>query len=109
MTFKGDDRPRSLERRGMYSIFAPLDPNERLPRELLLDAPRQLGFSLVPNRWRALGRKEKAAAIALPALVLLLAAAGTARLDALETFGLAALFLIGLVAYAVSGRRSGGE
>jgi len=28
---------RSLDRRSMNSIFAPLDPNERLPRELLLE------------------------------------------------------------------------
>jgi hypothetical protein len=93
----------------MYSIFAPLDPNERLPRELLREAPPPLGLSLLPPRYRALGRKEIAAAISLPALFLLLGAAGAARLDALETFGLAALILVGLVAFATSGRRSGIE
>jgi hypothetical protein len=31
---------RSLDRRSMDSIFAPLDPNERLPRELLLERSR---------------------------------------------------------------------
>ena len=31
---------RSLDRRSMYSIFAPLDPDERLPRELLLESRR---------------------------------------------------------------------
>jgi len=31
---------RSLDRRGTYSIFAPLDPDERLPRELLLGRSR---------------------------------------------------------------------
>ena len=31
---------RSLDRRSMNSIFAPLDPNERLPRELLLERTR---------------------------------------------------------------------
>lgn len=28
---------RSLERRSLYQIFAPLDPDERLPRESLLE------------------------------------------------------------------------
>jgi hypothetical protein len=31
---------RSLDRRSMNSIFAPLDPEERLPRELLLERTR---------------------------------------------------------------------
>jgi len=31
---------RSLERRSMYSIFHPLDPDERLPRELLVEGKR---------------------------------------------------------------------
>ena len=30
---------RSLNHKSMYSIFAPLDPNERLPRELLDEGP----------------------------------------------------------------------
>jgi hypothetical protein len=35
---------RSLERKSMYSIFHPLDPNERLPRELILEGRRQSWF-----------------------------------------------------------------
>jgi len=31
---------RSLERRSMYSIFHALDPNERLPRELIREGRR---------------------------------------------------------------------
>jgi hypothetical protein len=31
---------RSLDRRSLHSIFAPLDPDERLPRELLLERTR---------------------------------------------------------------------
>ena len=31
---------RSLDRRSLHLIFAPLDPNERLPRELLLERSR---------------------------------------------------------------------
>ena len=34
---------RSLERRSMYSIFAPLDASERLPRELLQRGRRNTG------------------------------------------------------------------
>lgn len=35
---------RSLERPSMYSIFHPLDPNERLPRELILEGRRYRSF-----------------------------------------------------------------
>ena len=41
---------RSLNRRSMYSIFAPLDADERLPRELLMEA----------RRAKQLGRRELA-------------------------------------------------
>ena len=37
---------RSLERRSMYSIFHPLDPDERLPRELFLESRRFRFFDL---------------------------------------------------------------
>ena len=49
----------------MYSIFAPLDAEERLPRELILEA----------RRHRIVGRRELAAALWLPTLFLLLAIA----------------------------------
>ena len=43
---------RSLERRSMYSIFHPLDPDERLPRELLDEGKRQLRREVhVPLVW----------------------------------------------------------
>jgi hypothetical protein len=42
---------RSLERRSMYSIFRPLDPNERLPRELILEGRRHRFLEL---RWMQL-------------------------------------------------------
>ena len=35
---------RSLERRSMFSIFHPLDPNERLPRELIMEGRRYRFF-----------------------------------------------------------------
>jgi hypothetical protein len=53
---------RSLDRRSMYSIFAPLDAEERLPRELVLEA----------RRHRTLGRRELAAALWLPTLLFIL-------------------------------------
>ena len=56
---------RSLDRRSMYSIFAPLDANERLPRELIIEGKRH----------RIVGRRELAAALWLPTLFLILAIA----------------------------------
>ena len=41
---------RSLNRKSMYAIFAPLDPNERLPRELLYEGPAPRGISLLGRR-----------------------------------------------------------
>ncbi|MHB8587832.1 MAG: hypothetical protein ACYDA0_03140 [Candidatus Dormibacteraceae bacterium] len=57
---------RSLDRRSMYSIFAPLDANERLPRELIIEGKRH----------RTVGRRELAAALWLPAVFLILVIAG---------------------------------
>jgi hypothetical protein len=88
----------------MYSIFAPLDPNERLPRELLLERPPRLGFSLLARRRKPLGRWELAAAVFLPALFLLLAVAGAVRLDGVITVGLVALLVFGLIVFGASGR-----
>jgi hypothetical protein len=56
---------RSLDRRSMYSIFAPLDANERLPRELILEGKRH----------RTIGRREVAGALWLPAVFLILSIA----------------------------------
>jgi hypothetical protein len=56
---------RSLDRRSMYSIFAPLDAEERLPRELILEGKRH----------RIIGRRELAGALWLPTLFLIVAVA----------------------------------
>jgi hypothetical protein len=53
---------RSLDRRSMYSIFAPLDANERLPRELIMEGKRH----------RTVGGRELAVALWLPAVFLIL-------------------------------------
>jgi hypothetical protein len=52
----------------MYSIFAPLDANERLPREFILEG----------RHYKTLGRRELAGALWLPALFLILALVGSA-------------------------------
>jgi hypothetical protein len=57
---------RSLDRRSMYSIFAPLDPNERLPRELLLERARFNPFQGNPPWDRV------ASFLWIPALLLIL-------------------------------------
>src|ERR1700682_1335370 len=87
---------RSLERSSMYSIFAPLDANERLPRELLMEAKRH----------KTLGRRELAGALWLPALFLILGLIAWARVDALEAFSLIALLYAGFWVFVLFGDRA---
>jgi hypothetical protein len=87
---------RSLDRRSMYSIFAPLDANERLPRELILEAKRH----------RSLGRRELAGALWLPALFLIIALISWARLSALEAFGIVSLLYAGFWVFILFGDRA---
>src|SRR5262249_62186932 len=77
---------RSLNRRRMYAIFAPLDPIDRLPRELLDERPAPRGMSLLARRTYRPGRKELAGAMWLPAALLLLAAAGLGGVGATSGF-----------------------
>ena len=86
---------RSLERPGLYRIFKPLDPEEPLPRELLLAARRQ----------RTVGRRELAGALWLPAFAALLVLAGWVNISGPIVLGFVALLLAGFVAFAVSGDR----
>jgi hypothetical protein len=87
---------RSLERRSMYLIFAPLDANERLPRELILEG----------RRHKTVGRRELAGALWLPALLLILALVAWARADALAAFSLIAFLYAGFWAFVLFGERS---
>jgi hypothetical protein len=87
---------RSLERRSMYSIFAPLDANERLPRELILDAKRH----------KTLGRRELAGALWLPALFLSIALISWAHVSPLEAIGLVSLLYGGFWAFILFGDRA---
>jgi hypothetical protein len=88
---------RSLDRRSMYSIFAPLDPDERLPRELLLEAKRA----------RAVGRRELAGILWLPVLCAIFLLSDWAKLNALAGVAMIGAALTGLLALALSGERHG--
>ncbi len=92
----------SLSRKSMYSIFAPLDPNERLPGELLDEGPPPRRMSLLASTYDQPGRKELAAVIWLPAVVLILVAARLGWLNALMTMGALGLLAIGLIGLALS-------
>jgi hypothetical protein len=86
---------RSLERRSMYAIFAPLDDDERLPRELLLEGKRQ----------RAVGRRELAGALWLPALSLIVLLAAWWNIGAPAALGAIAATFGGFWAFALFGER----
>ncbi len=85
---------RSLDRPGLYKIFAPLDPDERLPRELVLEA----------RRYRAVGRRELAGALWLPAVWLVLSFSGWLTNSALVVVGIIALLYAGFWAFVLAGR-----
>jgi len=79
----------------METIFAPLDDNEPLPRELIQEA----------RRYRALGRRELAGALWLPAFALVLVLAGWMNVNGPIVLGVLAVLLAGFVLFAVSGGR----
>jgi len=84
---------RSLERKSMYSIFHPLDPNERLPRELILEGQR--------HRLMDIRHLEVAAALYLPFLIAVIIALGAVNLNPIIAYILAGVLLIGFFAYIV--------
>jgi len=86
---------RSLERQRMYSIFAPLDADEPLPREQLLAG----------RRYRSVGRCELAGALWLPLLVLVLTFAAWRRIPAPLAAAMVASTFGALLAYAFAGDR----
>ena len=76
-------------------MFHPLDPNERLPRELILEGRRQ--------RWYERRRLLTAFGFGyLPALVLVVIFLTTVDLDPVLAFVLAGVALVGLVLVALS-------
>ena len=80
----------------MYTIFAPLDQEEQLPRELVLEGKRH----------KAVGRRELAGALWLPALFLILFFAGSSKLDAVAAFVAIAAAFVGLWAFVLIGNRN---
>jgi hypothetical protein len=87
---------RSLDRRSMYSIFAPLDADERLPRELILEA----------RRHKTLGRRELAGALWLPALFLMIALVAWAHVSAIDALAAVVLLYGGFWAFVLVGERA---
>ena len=80
----------------MYSIFHPLDMDERLPRELILEG----------RRYRFLDRGALfswVGVLYLPALILIVVL-GSFKLGALLAFGVAGLALLGVYLYVVSAK-----
>jgi hypothetical protein len=87
---------RSLERRSMYTIFHPLDVDERLPRELVLEGKRQRRFEI---------RYMEIAGIAyLPTLVLLLVLMGSLGVNGVLAFTLGGFLVVGFLVYALTAR-----
>ncbi len=90
---------RSLERRSMYSIFHPLDPNERLPRELMLEGRRHRLFEIRPLlTWVGV--------LYLPVLLLTVVVLGSLNINVVVAFGVAGLALLGVYVYVLSTRSS---
>jgi hypothetical protein len=83
---------RSLDRRRMREIFAPLDADEPLPRELLIE-----------QRWfKSVGRRELAGLLWLPALLASLAAVGWMGGGGPAAIGVAVVLLAALWLFAQS-------
>ncbi len=88
---------RSLERRSMYSIFHPLDPNERLPRELILEGRRHRLFEVgTLLTWVGI--------LYLPVLILTVVILGS--FNVVVAFGVAGAALLAVYAYVVATRNS---
>ena len=87
---------RSLERRSMYSIFHPLDPNERLPRELILEGRR--------HRLMDIRHLELAAALYLPALIASIIALSAIHLSPVVAFIVAGVLLIAFFVFVATFR-----
>ena len=80
----------------MYSIFHPLDVNERLPRELILEGRR--------HRLIGIRQLELAGYLYIPMLVLLILVMASLGLNPLLAFGVAGLGLLIFFIYSVAAR-----
>ena len=80
----------------MYSIFHPLDVNERLPRELLLEGRR--------NRWLDMRHLQVIGFLYLPAVILVVVVLGSANLSLLLAFAVAGVALLAVYLYVLAAR-----
>ena len=80
----------------MYSIFHPLDPDERLPRELILEGKR--------HRMIGMRFMELLGFIYLPTLVLGVVVMASLGIKPLVAFGMVGLLFVGLFVYVIAGR-----
>ncbi len=80
----------------MYSIFHPLDVNERLPRELMLESRRPYLFNL--RLMELLGFTY------LPALVLAVVVMASAGVRPLVAFAVVGVALVGIFVYVIAAR-----
>lgn len=87
---------RSLERRRMYSIFHPLDADEPLPREKLVEANR--------HRVQEVRMLEVAAALYLPALMVVILVLASWGVDPRIAFGVAGVMFAGFFVWVLSGK-----
>jgi len=80
----------------MYSIFHPLDADERLPRELILEG----------KRWHRVDIRglELLGALYLPALMLAVIVMASLGISAMIAFGVAGLMFVGFLIYAIVGK-----
>jgi len=79
----------------MHGIFAPLDAEESLPRELLMESRRQ----------RNVGRWELAGAMWLPTLLLILVIGGWLNLGAGPVALAVVMSFVAFLLFALRGRR----
>ena len=80
----------------MYSIFHPLDPDERLPRELLLEGRRFRFFDLRFMEVLGIGY--------LPALLLGVVLMTSAGVQPLVAFGIAGVLFLAVFVYIAKAR-----
>jgi hypothetical protein len=81
----------------MYSIFHPLDPNERLPRELIIES----------RRYRFLEKRALltwVGVLYLPMLMLTVVVLGSMNVGALVAFGIAGVALLAVYVYVASAK-----
>ena len=79
----------------MLSIFGALDPDERLPSEMMREAKRQRYFSV---KWLEIG-----AFLYIPALMLLVLVLAAFHAPLWIAFGAAAVVLVACLVYAMIG------